>query len=52
MIVEVKLRPTIIRPVYRGVGLPPGTQDQIFFTALIIAGFLMWGALSDGKMDL
>jgi hypothetical protein len=50
--VELKLQPTVSRPVYLDVGLPSGTCDQIFFSVLTIAGFLMWGALSDDRMDL
>jgi hypothetical protein len=48
--VEVKLRPTISRPVFLPVGLPSGAHDQIFVFCLTIAGFLPWGALSDERM--
>jgi hypothetical protein len=50
--VEVNLRPTISRPVCLGVGIPYGTHDQFSFISLTIAGFLIWGALSDEKMGL
>jgi hypothetical protein len=49
---EVKLRPTVSRPVCLGVGLPSGTHDQNFFFCLTVAGFLMWGALSDERRGL
>jgi hypothetical protein len=35
-----------------GVGLPSGAHDQIFVFNLTIAGFLLWGALSDERMRL
>jgi hypothetical protein len=41
--VEVTLRPTISWPV---------SHDQIFAFCLTIAGFLLWGALSNEKMGL
>jgi hypothetical protein len=44
--VEVKLRLTISQPVSLGVGL------TIFVFSLTIAGFLLWGALSDERMGL
>jgi hypothetical protein len=50
--VEVKLRPTVSRPVYFGAGLPSGAHDQVFVFYLTIAGFLMWGTLSDERMGL
>jgi hypothetical protein len=50
--VEVNLRPTVSRPVYLGVGLPSGAHDQVFVFCLTIAGFLMWGTLSDERMGL
>jgi hypothetical protein len=48
--VEVKLRPTISRPVCLGVRLSSGAHDQIFVFCLTIVGFLMWGALSDERI--
>jgi hypothetical protein len=50
--VEVNLGPTINRPVCLGVGLPFGAHDQIFVFCLIIAGFLLWGSLSDERIGL
>jgi hypothetical protein len=50
--VEVKLRPTVGRPVYLGVELPSRDHDQIFVFCLIVADFLLWGALSDERMGL
>jgi hypothetical protein len=52
MEVEVNLRPTVSRQFYLGVGLPSGAHDQIFVFCLTIAGFLMWGALSDERTGL
>jgi hypothetical protein len=34
--VEVKLRPTVSRPVLHGVGHSPGTRDQFFFLLEIL----------------
>jgi hypothetical protein len=48
--VEVNLRPTVSRPVCLGAGIPSGTHDQISFISLTIAGFLIWGTLSDERM--
>jgi hypothetical protein len=50
--VEVKLRPTVSRPVCLGVGLPSGAHDQIFVFCLTDAGFLLWGTLSDKRRGL
>jgi hypothetical protein len=50
--VEVKLLPTVSRPVCRGVGLSSGAHGQIFALCLTIAGFLMAGALSDERAGL
>jgi hypothetical protein len=41
--VEVKLRPTVSRPVYLGIGLPSGAHDQIFVFCLDNCGFLDMG---------
>jgi hypothetical protein len=50
--VEVKLRLTISRPVCLGVELPSEAYDQIVVFCLTVAGFLLWGTLSDERMDL
>jgi hypothetical protein len=50
--VEVNLRTMVSQQVCLGVGLPSGAHDQIFVFYLTISGFLMWGALSDERMDL
>jgi hypothetical protein len=50
--VEVKLRPTVSRPIYLGVVLPSRAHDQMFVPWLTTAGFLMWGALSDERLLL
>jgi hypothetical protein len=50
--VEVKLRPTVSRPVCLGVGFPSGADDQIFFFNLTVADFLMWDTLSEERMVL
>jgi hypothetical protein len=50
--VEVKLRPTISRPVCFGVGLPSGDHDQVFVSFLTFPGFLLWGSLSDLRIGL
>jgi hypothetical protein len=49
---EVNLRPTVGQPVCLGVGLLSGAHDQIFVFGVTIAGFLMWGTLSDVRMGL
>jgi hypothetical protein len=49
---EVNLRPTVSRPVCLGFGFPSEAQDQVFVFYLTVAGFLMWGALSDERMCL
>jgi hypothetical protein len=50
--VEVKLRPTVSRPVCFAVGLPSGTYDVMFVSCLTITDFLMWSILSDERMEL
>jgi hypothetical protein len=50
--VEVNLRWTVSRPVCIGIGLPSGYHDHIFYFCLTVACFLMYGALSDERMDL
>jgi hypothetical protein len=49
--VEVNLQPTVSQPVSLG-WLPSRAHDQIFVFCLTIAGFLMWGILSDKRMGL
>jgi hypothetical protein len=44
--------PTVSRPACLGVGLPSGAHDLFFVFCLSIAGFLMWGTLSDERMGL
>jgi hypothetical protein len=46
--VEVNLRPTVSLPIYLGVGL----QDQIFYSCVTFAGFLMKGVLFDKSMGV
>jgi hypothetical protein len=45
------LRPTVSRPVCRGIKHPSEAYDQIF-KCQTFAGLLMWGALSDEITDL
>jgi hypothetical protein len=48
--IEVRLGPTVNRPIHLGVGLPSGTHDHILF-CIDNCGFLTCGALSDERMD-
>jgi hypothetical protein len=41
---------SVTRPVCVGVRLSSGAHDQIFVFRLTIAGFLMWGTLSDERI--
>jgi hypothetical protein len=45
------LRPIVSQPVCLGVKPPSGAQHQIFVSQTV-EDFLMWGALSDERMDL
>jgi hypothetical protein len=47
--VEVNLRPTVSRPVHRGVWLPSRDGDQSFFL-YDDCSFLMWGTLFDDRI--
>jgi hypothetical protein len=49
---EVNLRLTVSRTACLGVGLPSLAHDKIFVFLQTIAGFLMWGTLSDERMGL
>jgi hypothetical protein len=46
---SLMLRPTVSRPVCLGIKHPSGAYDQFLF--LSVAGWLMWGALSDERTD-
>jgi hypothetical protein len=46
------LRPTVSRPVCLGIKPLSGAQEQISFYCQIVAGLLMWSALSDERTDL
>jgi hypothetical protein len=48
---RLMLRPTISRPVYLWINHPSGTYDQIYYCQ-IVAGLLMWDALSDERTGL
>jgi hypothetical protein len=50
--VEVNLRQSVSRPVCLGAGIPSRSHDQISFISLTIAGFLIWGTLSDERIGL
>jgi hypothetical protein len=50
--VEVKLWPTVSRPVHLFAWLPSGAHDQSFVFSMTIAGFLMKGALPEEKIGL
>jgi hypothetical protein len=50
--VKVILRPTVSRPVCLGTKHPFVAYDQILIICLIVAGLLVWGALSDGRTGL
>jgi hypothetical protein len=50
--VEVNLPRIVSRSVCLGVRIPSGSHDQTSFISLTIAGFLIWGTLSDGRMGL
>jgi hypothetical protein len=52
VVVEINFRPMVSRAVYLRVGLPSGAHDNIFVFCLTVAGFSMWGVLSDQRMGL
>jgi hypothetical protein len=49
---EVKMRPTVSRPVCLGVELSSGTLDQLVFFCLTIVGVLILDTLSGERMGL
>jgi hypothetical protein len=46
------LQPTVSRTVCFGVNHTSGAYYQIFITVKIVAGLLMWSALSEERMGL
>jgi hypothetical protein len=50
--IDVKLRPTVSRPVYLGVGLPSELMARFFFSHIDNCGFLDVGAHPLMRVDL